>query len=121
MRSSRGEIKIEEILEMAGLNYQEEYIFPGLNSSNGRPLRFDFAVFDDDGNIDFLIEYQGKQHYEPSAKVGGKKGFYQQKFNDDKKRRFCKMIRYKLIEIPYTEENLIDYDYIMTRAGYEGG
>ena len=101
MRSSRGEIKIEEILEMAG-----------------RPLRFDFAVFDDDGNIDFLIEYQGKQHYEPSAKFGGKKGFYQQKFNDDKKRRFCKMSGYKLIETPYTEENLIDYDYIMTRAGY---
>lgn len=118
MRSSRGEIKIEEILDMAGLNYQEEYIFPGLNSSNGRPLRFDFAVFDDDGNIDFLIEYQGKQHYEPSAKFGGKKGFYQQKFNDDKKRRFCKMSGYKLIEIPYTEENLIDYDYIMTKAGY---
>ena len=118
MRSSRGEIKIEEILEMAGLNYQEEYIFPGLNSSNGRPLRFDFAVFDDDGNIDFLIEYQSKQHYEPSAKKKKKKGFYQQKFNDDKKRRFCKMSGYKLIEIPYTEENLIDYDYIMTRAGY---
>ena len=32
--------------------------------------------FDDDGNIDFLIEYQGRQHYEPSAKFGGKKGFY---------------------------------------------
>ena len=24
---------------------------------------FDFAVFDDDGGIDFLIEYQGIQHY----------------------------------------------------------
>ena len=40
--------------------FQEEFIFPGLNSSNGRPLRFDFAVFDDDNNIDFLIEYQGR-------------------------------------------------------------
>ena len=56
MRSSRGEIKIEEILEMAGLNYQEEYIFPGLNSSNGRHLSNNNAVFDDDENIDFLIE-----------------------------------------------------------------
>ena len=118
MRSSRGEIKIEEILEMAGLNYQEEYIFPGLNSSNGRPLRFDFAVFDDDGNIDFIIEYQGKQHYEPSAKFGGKKGFYQQQFNDNKKRRFCALHDFRLIEIPYTEENLISYDYIMKKAGY---
>ena len=66
MRASRAEIKIEEILTKAELPFKMEYIFPGLNSENGRPLRFDFAVFDDDGNIDFLIEYQGKQHYEPS-------------------------------------------------------
>ena len=57
MRASRGEIKIEEILTEAGLNFKEEYIFPGLMSTNGRPLRFDFAILDDDGNIDFLIEY----------------------------------------------------------------
>ena len=57
MLASRGEIKIHEILEKAGLNFKEEYSFAGLNSPNGRPLRFDFAVFDDDGNIDFLIEY----------------------------------------------------------------
>jgi len=77
MRSSRGEIKIEEILEESGLIYKEEFSFPGLNSSNGRPLRFDFAIFDDDGNIDFLIEFQGRQHYEASSKFGGKKGLYQ--------------------------------------------
>jgi hypothetical protein len=55
-----------------------EYIFPELKSPNGRPLRFDFVVFDDDGMIDFIIEYQGKQHYEASSKFGGKRGLYQQ-------------------------------------------
>ena len=54
MRASRGEIKIEEILQAAELPFKEEYIFPDLRSENGKPLRFDFAVFDDDGNIDFL-------------------------------------------------------------------
>ena len=49
MKSSRGEIKICDILDLAGLAYQEEYSFPDLVSSSGRPLRFDFAVFDDDG------------------------------------------------------------------------
>ena len=63
LKASRGEIKIHEILEQYGLNFREEYSFEGLNSPNGRPLRFDFAIFDDDGNIDFLIEYQGSQHY----------------------------------------------------------
>ena len=116
MRASRGEIKIEEILKEAGLNFKMELSFEGLNSSNGRPLRFDFAVFDDDGNIDFLIEYQGRQHYEPSSRFGGKKGFYQQQFNDAKKRRFCQLHDIKLIEIPYTDENLITYDYIINKA-----
>lgn len=118
MRASRGEIKIEEILRANELHFTMEQSFEGLNSPNGRPLKFDFCVFDDDGEIDFLIEYQGKQHYEPSAKFGGKRGFYQQQFNDNKKRRFCALNGYKLIEIPYTEENLITYDYIMEKAGY---
>lgn len=118
MKASRGEIKIHEILEDAGLIFKEEYIFPGLTSTSGRPLRFDFAVFDDDGNIDFLIEYQGKQHYEASSKFGGKRGLYQQQHNDNQKRRFCALHDIKLIEIPYTEENLISYDYILHKAGY---
>ena len=109
---------IHEILEESGLNFEEEYIFPELKSNNGRPLRFDFAVFDDDGNLDFLIEYQGSQHYQASSKFGGKKGLYQQQFNDNKKRRFCALNDIKLIEIPYTEENLVNYDYIMKKAGY---
>lgn len=118
MRASRGEMKIEEILTENSLNFKMEYIFPELTSSNGKPLRFDFVVFDDDGLIDFIIEYQGKQHYEASAKFGGKRGLYQQQFNDNKKRRFCALHNFKLIEIPYTEENLITYDYIMHKAGY---
>ena len=75
MRSSRGEIRIEEILKENDIVYKEEYIFPELRAENGSPLRFDFAIFDDDGNIDYLIEYQGRQNYEPVQKYGGKQGF----------------------------------------------
>ena len=120
MKASRGEICISEILTESGLNFEEEYVFEGLNADNGRPLRprFDFCVFDDDGEIDFLIEYQGRQHYEPVSKFGGKKGLYQQQHNDNKKRRFCALHNYKLIEIPYPDEGIISYDYIMKKAGY---
>ena len=118
MRASRGEIKIEEILTEAQLNFKMEYSFEGLTSPNGRPLRFDFVVFDDDNNIDFIIEYQGKQHYEPSSKFGGKRGFYQQQYNDKKKKRYCILHNIPLVEIPYWEECLVNYDYIMEKAGY---
>lgn len=116
MKASRGEIKIYEILEAADFNFVEEYSVPGLTSSNGRALRFDFAVFGDDGQLDFLIEYQGRQHYEASPKFGGKQGLYRQQFNDNKKRRYCALHDIRLIEIPYTEEHLISYDYIMEKA-----
>ena len=51
-----------------------------------------------------------------------------QQFNDLKKREYCKKHNITLVIIPYwdearviipyTDENIIDYDYIMTKAGY---
>ena len=70
MRASRGEIKIEEILQQAGMNFTEEYSFPDLISSSGRPLRFDFAVFNDDGSLDFLIDEASAKAKLMSTKVG---------------------------------------------------
>lgn len=121
MRASRGEIKIEEILQQAGLNFTEEYSFPDLISSSGRPLRFDFAVFDDNDNLDFLIEYQGIQHYLPKSKFGGFSGLRKQQYNDLMKREYCKKHNIILIAIPYTDENKINYDYIMNSYYAAGG
>lgn len=121
MRASRGEIKIEEILREAGLVFEEEYSFPDLISTSGRPLRFDFAVFDDDHNLEFLIEYQGIQHYEPKSKFGGYTGLRKQQFNDMKKKEYCQKHGIILIEIPYTIEGRVDYDYIMNLYYSKGG
>lgn len=118
MKASRGEIKIHEVLEMAGLPFTEEYTFPGLVSSSGRALRFDFCVFDDNGDIDFLIEYQGIQHYEPKSKFGGIAGLRKQQYNDMKKREYCQKHDITLVIIPYWDEGRVNYDYIMTMAGY---
>lgn len=118
MKASRGEIKIHEILERAGLSFGEEYSFSDLVSSSGRPLRFDFVVYDDDGEIDFLIEYQGIQHYEAKSKFGGQVGLYRQQYNDMQKREYCKKHNISLVLIPYWEEERITYDYIMKKAGY---
>ena len=118
MRASRGEMKIEEILQEAGLNFEEEYSFADLVSNTGRPLRFDFAVFDDEGDLDFLIEYKGIQHYVAKDKFGGWSGLRKQQFNDMQKREYCKKHNIKLIAIPYTDEYIITYDYIMKLAGY---
>lgn len=118
MRASRGEIKIEEILEQANLAFEEEYSFPDLTSTSGRPLRFDFAVFDDHGDVDFLIEFQGVQHYQAKSKFGGFSGLRKQQYNDMLKREYCKKHGFVLVTIPYWDEGRINYDYIMRAAGY---
>ena len=121
MRASRGEIKIEEVLTEAGLVFEEEYSFDGLVSSSGRPLRFDFAVFDDEHELQFLIEYQGVQHYEPKSKFGGYAGLRKQQYNDMMKREYCKKHNIILLAIPYTDEGRINYDYIMNLYYAQGG
>ena len=118
MRESRGEIKIEEVLRQNDISFAQEYTFPDLVSFSGHPLRFDFAVFDDSGDLDFLIEYQGIQHYEPKSKFGGMEGLRKQQINDMKKREYCRKHNITLLAIPYWEEERINYDYIMSLAGY---
>ena len=121
MRASRGEIKIEEVLTQAGLVFEQEYSFPDLLSLSGHPLRFDFAVFDDEHQLEFLIEYQGIQHYEPKSKFGGYAGLRKQQYNDMRKREYCKAHNIILLAIPYTDEGRINYDYIMNLYYANGG
>ena len=116
MRSSRAEIKIEDILRDAGLNFKEEYSFPDLIGQAGHALRFDFAVFDDNDELEFLIQYQGIQHYKAKSIYGGMSGLRKQQYYDMLKREYCKKHEIKLILIPYWDENQISYDYIMNLA-----
>ena len=118
MLSSSGEVKIHNILTDYGIPFEEEYEFDDLIASSGRHLRFDFAVFTEDGELDFLIEAQGKQHYTAVGKFGGKQGVGRQKYNDIQKRKYCLKNNIKLICIPYYDEDKISYDYIMRAAGY---
>lgn len=102
-RSSRGEMKVEDLLDFLHLPYEVEYVYENLFANSGKPLRFDFAVFDDEGEVSALIEVQGEQHYQSVNRFGGKNALQRQKFNDAKKRSFCAWNGLNLIEIPYWE------------------
>jgi hypothetical protein len=113
MLSSSGEVKIHNILTDYDIPFEEEYEFDDLISSSGRHLRFDFAIFDDEGNLECLLEFQGRQHYQSVKKFGGKTGVSRQKYNDNLKRQYCIKHNYKLVSIPYFDEDKISYDYLM--------
>ena len=110
--SSKGERLIHQYLEYLDIPFEEEYIFSDLTAENGKPLRFDFCLFDDDGNIDALIEFNGRQHYIALKKFGGSTALARQKHNDQRKREYCLKNDYRLITIPYTEEDNLSPEYL---------
>lgn len=113
---SRGHLKVRRVLNEAGLSFEEEKSYPNLKTNTGRLLRFDFMVYDENGEEDFAIEFNGIQHYEPVPFFGGEKAFSRQKYNDNRKRKYCQSLGIGLVEIPHTDLEIFDIGYIIERA-----
>ena len=93
---------VTKLLKENKVPYKVEISFPdlyGLYRVNH--LRYDFGVYDENGNIKCLIECQGEQHYEPVKEFGGDLQFVRQQKNDDLKRKYAKEKCIPLYEIPY--------------------
>ena len=105
---SAGEYRIEYILKELGIEYKREFSFPDLKTENNFLMRFDFAIFNN-GELKYLIEYQGIGHYEEGKWLLPLK-IRQER--DNKKRKYCKEKQIQLIEIPYWDFNKIDENYI---------
>ena len=111
---SKGEAKIQNILEENNVYYNEEYTFPDLLSNKGHYLRFDFAIFTENNELSHLIEYNGQQHYECSEKWWNtKETFSRLQENDLKKIQYCKEHNIPLLIIPYTEYETLTLERLM--------
>ena len=90
--------------------YKKEFSFPDLKSDKGVALRFDYALFDENGLIG-LIEYQGEQHYYPNYSWGGETEYKIQVENDLKKQQYCFSHNIPFYAIPYwlKEEEIKHY------------
>lgn len=97
--ASKGEKQIAECLDTQNLTYQREYRIDDCRSL--LPLPFDFALFDA-GLLTGLIEYHGRQHFEPIPWFGGKKSFESLVVRDAIKQRYCNGHGIDLLVIPYT-------------------
>lgn len=103
--SSRGEAKILEILLSNNINFKKQFVFSDLVSSRGGNLRFDFAILKENNDLDYLIEYDGIQHFKYEDKGWQSKDKYDiQIQNDELKNQYCINNNIKLIRIKYNEE-----------------
>lgn len=110
---SKGEKRIGEYLTSQRAVFQPQFTFDDCRGKK-RPLPFDFAVFGKDGELSFIIEYDGGQHFEPIEHFGGERYFEITKRNDNIKNEYCKENNIKLLRIPYfdfdnIEEILFNY------------
>lgn len=96
---SKSEVAITQFLKNNNINFSKQYQFDDLKSTKGYPLRFDFAIMNDDSSLKMLIEYQGQQHFEATPHWGGEEGYKRRKEYDELKRKYCKDKGLSLVEI----------------------
>ena len=108
-RASKGEIKIWSILDKYALWYTPQRRFKSCRLK--LPLPFDFVV--SYRNNMFAIEFHGKQHYEITEKMLGKRfskeeainNFNELKKHDHIKRLWCKKNKIPLLVIPFYKKD----------------
>lgn len=99
---SSGEVIIENYLQKYGLKYERQKRFPDCKYIYTLP--FDFAVYNDDGSLKCLIEYDGKQHFICIDFYGGEEAFVARQRNDGIKNEYCKNNNIPLIRIDYNNK-----------------
>lgn len=115
---SRGELAIKNILNSYNIIYKTEYTFSDLkNPKTNHLLRFDFAIFDKNNQLQYLIEFDGRQHYfGPDTKTWSrsKDNLEDIQFRDNLKNNYCKNNNIILKRIPYTDLSCLTYQNILS-------
>lgn len=100
-KGSKGEQHIAHLLEYNKIKYEREKTFEDcINPESGYKLRYDFYLPD----YNILIEYDGKQHFEPILYWDKTPdAFEKRKYHDQLKEDYAEKNNIKLIRIPYWE------------------
>lgn len=101
-RMTTGEVAVAEWLIANGLEYDHEVTFE--DCYHILPLRFDFAVLDEDHDVKILIEFNGRQHYEPIEFFGGQKTFDLTVLRDNIKKEYAESNNIPLITVRYDDD-----------------
>lgn len=115
LRSSFGEQAIETILKENKITYTKEYSFQDLVSNKNVPLRFDFAIFENN-ILKCLIEYDGEQHYLNKTDGVWTDTLEVRQQRDKVKNNYCLNHNIPLYRIPYWEKNNISLDLIFSET-----
>lgn len=101
LKESVGEYQIEKILEENRISYKREFTFKDLKQ-DGNYFRFDFAIFNKNGSLSHLIEFDGECHYLVKNGWSTPEKVLATQSRDKIKTEYCANHGIRLIRIPYT-------------------
>lgn len=97
-KQSRGERDIANFLKNSSIEYEFQKRFK--DCKDKRALPFDFYI----PALNYCIEFDGKQHFEPVDYFGGEKAFKEVQRRDGIKTKYCEEKGIKLLRIRYDED-----------------
>lgn len=112
-KRSVGEMIIDQLLTTNEITFKPEYIFTDLLSHRNGYLRYDFAILDVNKQPIRLIEFDGKQHYEPINYFGGSESFKILKENDELKNQYALSRNIPIVRLPYSKRNNITLEDLL--------
>lgn len=108
---SSGELLIDSLLCEHQINYQYQYRIADFNKS----CSFDFAIFNKNNELLYLIEFDGEQHYKPVEVWGGEEEYNKIVQRDQNKNQYCIQNNLSLIRIPYYDFDKINWNYLIEK------
>lgn len=103
VKKSLGEAKIRELLDNAQISYKTERTFDGcVNPSTNYKLRFDFDIAATETSPEYLIEFDGEQHFHAAPMWDDTDNLSGRQMKDQIKTDWCAQNDIPLIRIPYT-------------------
>ena len=113
---SKGELKIQELLETNNIAFSREY--KNSTCKDKRVLPFDFAIFENNKLL-YLIEFDGKQHFYAENGWNDEEKLRITQKHDNIKNQWCKENNIPLIRIPYTHyDNLCLEDLLLKTSKF---
>ena len=107
--SSVGEMRIKQLLDKNGIKYEQQKTFTNCRFETGYLAKFDFFI-----NDQFLLEFDGEQHYDYHQTGWNTEINYKQiKIRDEYKNEWCKNNNIILKRIPYWKRDTLTIDDIM--------
>lgn len=117
---SQGEELISVMLQNYNIPFCKAYYFSDCYLLPSHPLKFDFGILNKNGILQYLIEYDGNQHFY-SSNCGWNNQIHLQELHqrDIIKNNYCFSHHIPLIRIPYTKkDNLTINDLLLSTSPY---